>query len=150
MSETPRLLAPIIAGDYDIVVGSRALNRSLTAVRQSRFRENAGKIFNLMVRAVTGLPVWDTQCGFKAFRREAAAPVFAMQRLDGYAFDVELLFLAARLGLRTLEIPVRWRHVANSKVSMPRDSVRMFCDLLRIRWHAWRGRYPIPQPQTDV
>ena len=141
MSELPALVGPILAGQCDIVVGSRALDRSLIATRQSRFRETAGKIFNVLVRGLTGLPIYDTQCGFKAFRREAIGPILKLQRVETFAFDVEMLYLASRMGLTIREIPVHWSHVSHTKVKLFRDSIRMFFDLLGIRLNGLLGRY---------
>jgi len=141
MAEVPALVGPILAGECDIVVGSRALDRSLIATRQSRFRETAGKIFNVLVRALTGLPIYDTQCGFKAFRREAIGPILRLQRVETFAFDVEMLYLASRMGLTIREIPVHWSHVQHTKVKLFRDSFRMFLDVLGIRFNELRGWY---------
>lgn len=133
MSEAPLLLDPIAQGRYDVTIGSRALDRHSIGVHQGPFREKAGRIFNFLVRAVTGMPFRDTQCGFKAFRRDALLPILQKQRIEGFAFDVELLFHAGRAGLRIAEIPVRWNHVHHSKVHMLRDPLRMFLDVVRIR-----------------
>lgn len=141
ISEAPRLIRPIVENTCDVAIGSRALDLSLIEEQQSLFRRNAGRIFNRMVRMVAGLDIRDTQCGFKAFRRSAAAPIFALQRIDGFAFDVELLFLAHKAGLRILELPVRWSHAHGSKVSMVHHTREMAIDLCRIRWNQWRGRY---------
>jgi dolichyl-phosphate beta-glucosyltransferase len=121
--------------------GSRALNRSLIATHQSVFREVAGRFFNLVMRNATGLPFWDTQCGFKLFEANAAREIFRRQQLNGFSFDVEDLFIARKLGLKCVEVPVRWSHAEGTKVSMTRDSVRMFADLGRIRWYGLRGYY---------
>ena len=141
LSEMPLLIDPVVAGDCDIVIGSRALDRSRITVRQGRIRETAGKFFNLIVRFMTGLNIHDTQCGFKAFRREAILPVLRVQRLTGFAFDVEQLYLASRIGLRIREVPVDWGHVPHTKVSLVRDSFRMFVDVFRIRLYAAKGGY---------
>ncbi len=125
----------------EVAIGSRALDRSLIGIHQSVFREQAGRVFNLLMRLLTGLPFWDTQCGFKLFSRRAAGEVFRRQRIDGFGFDVEALFIARRLGFRTIEVPVRWNHVEGTKVSMIGDSVNMFLDLIRIRWNQFRGHY---------
>src|SRR5215469_14800090 len=98
LEETPKLIEPIADGDLDIAFGSRALDRSLIGVHQSWRREQAGRIFNLLVRLATGLPFWDTQCGFKAFRLDACRPILEAARIEGFAFDVELLYLAHRSG----------------------------------------------------
>jgi dolichyl-phosphate beta-glucosyltransferase len=141
IEESAKLLAAIAAGN-DFAIGSRAIDRSLIAVRQARYRELAGIIFNGFVRLFTGLPFQDTQCGFKAFVREPARIIFEQQRIEGFGFDPEILFLAKRHGLRGAEIPVRWAHDPATKVHVVRDSFRMFVDLIVIRWNALLGRYP--------
>jgi dolichyl-phosphate beta-glucosyltransferase len=142
IEESEKLLNAIAAGN-DIAIGSRALDRSLIFGRQSRFREVAGMIFNAWVRIFTGLPFQDTQCGFKAFVRERCLVIFEQQRIERFGFDPELLFLAQRHGLRTVEIPVRWAHDPGTKVHMLRDSLLMFGDLIYIRWNWLTGRYPV-------
>jgi len=141
IEESERLLAGIRNGN-DVAIGSRALDRSLISVHQSRLRERAGVIFNLFVRLFTGLPFSDTQCGFKAFVREPSRIVFEQQRIEGFGFDPEILFLAKRHGLRGVEIPVRWAHDPATKVHVFRDSLLMFGALLYIRWNWLLGRYP--------
>jgi len=141
IEESEKLLGAIEAGN-DVAIGSRALDRSLIAVHQSRFREIAGIIFNGFVRLFTGLPFEDTQCGFKAFVREPTRIVFEQQRIERFGFDPEILFLARRHGLRCAEVPVRWAHDPATKVQVLRDSVLMFTDLLYICWNVLAGRYP--------
>lgn len=141
IEELEKLLAAISSGN-DFAIGSRAIDRSLIAVRQARYRELAGIIFNGFVRLFTGLPFHDTQCGFKAFLREPSVIVFEQQRIEGFGFDPEILFLAKRHGLRGEEVPVRWAHDPATKVHVVRDSIRMFGDLIVIRWNALLGRYP--------
>jgi dolichyl-phosphate beta-glucosyltransferase len=141
IEESEKLLAAIRAGN-DVAIGSRAIDRSLIVVHQSRFREIAGIIFNAFVKLFTGLPFQDTQCGFKAFARERSRIIFEQQRIEGFGFDPEILFLAQRHGLRSVEVPVRWAHDAATRVHVFTDSLRMFADLLVIRWNALLGRYP--------
>lgn len=141
IEECEKLLAAIGAGN-DFAIGSRAIDRSLIAVRQARYRELAGILFNKFVRFFTGLPFHDTQCGFKAFLREPSHVVFEQQRIEGFGFDPEILFLAKRHGLHGVEVPVRWAHDPATKVHVLRDSVRMFGELVIIRWNALVGRYP--------
>jgi glycosyltransferase involved in cell wall biosynthesis len=126
----------------DIAIGSRAMDRSLISMHESRFREFAGIIFNKIVRGVLWLPFVDTQCGFKAFRRERCRVIFEQQTIDRFGFDPELLYLARRHGLLAVEIPVRWGHSPATKVSMLHDSIQMFIDVFTIRWNSLRGRYP--------
>ena len=123
-----------------VVIGSRALDRRLIGVHQSWFRENAGRVFNLMMRIITGLPFHDTQCGFKLFEAAAAREIFRRQTLDGFGFDVEVLFIARRLGYRAIEVPVRWNDVEGTKVSAWRG-IAAFLDPLRVRWNHLRRRY---------
>jgi glycosyltransferase involved in cell wall biosynthesis len=141
IEELNKLLDVAINEGADIVIGSRGLDRKYIEKHQSRFREFGGKVFNLMVRAFLGLRLHDTQCGFKLFRRERSRRIFEQQTTYGFGFDPELLFLAKRNGLMIRETPVRWRHAEGSKVNFVRDSVRMFLDLVRIRWNAIIGRY---------
>ena len=125
----------------DVAIGSRALDRSLIAVHESPFREFAGIVFNKIVRIVLRLPFVDTQCGFKAFRRERCRIIFEQQRIERFGFDPELLYLARHHGLKSAEIAVRWAHSPATKVNMLRDSVQMFLDVFVIRWNALLGRY---------
>src|ERR1700739_61712 len=128
---------------YDVAIGSRAMNRELIEVHESPFREFAGIIFNRIVRIVLWLPFVDTQCGFKAFRRERCRIIFEQQRIERFGFDPELLYLARHHGLKSIEIPVRWAHSPATKVNMLRDSVQMFLDVFIIRWNALSGRYRV-------
>lgn len=141
IEEAARLIEPIASGECDVAVGSRALAGSTIEIQQSLIRRTMGRTFNRMVRVWTGLAIQDTQCGFKAFRRARMAEIFAAQRIDGFAFDVEILYLAARRGLRIREIPVTWNHVGDSRVSLLTDSAAMFAELMRIRYNDWRGSY---------
>jgi len=133
LDEAPKLINPIAAGEVDVAFGSRALDRSLIGQHQPWRREQGGRVFNLIVRLATGLPFWDTQCGFKAFQLENFRPVLDRAKTDGFGFDVELLYLARKAGLRMREIPVRWNHHEGSKVSFARDSVRMLREIAALR-----------------
>jgi glycosyltransferase involved in cell wall biosynthesis len=124
-----------------VAIGSRALNRALIGAHQSILRENGGRLFNLVLRLITGLPFWDTQCGFKLFETTAAREIFRRQRFERFGFDAEVLFIARLLGCRILEIPVRWDHMEGTKMHLIRDSLDMIIDLFRIRCNRWRGRY---------
>ncbi|HEV2047403.1 MAG TPA: dolichyl-phosphate beta-glucosyltransferase [Chthoniobacterales bacterium] len=133
LSEIPKVIEPIANGDVDLAFGSRALDRSLIGQHQPWRREQAGRVFNLLVRIATGLPFWDTQCGFKAFRLDVCRPILEAVRIEGFAFDVELLYLADRAGLRLREIPVRWNHAEGSKVQFIHDSLRMLREVIALR-----------------
>lgn len=141
ITETPKLVLPIERGEYDLTFGSRALDRSLIGVHQPWRREQGGRVFNLIVRLATGLPFWDTQCGFKAFRLSVCRPIIEAATIERFGFDVELLYVAYKAGLRLQEIPVRWDHNEGSKVDVMRDSLRMFNEVRTIRTQARRGLY---------
>jgi dolichyl-phosphate beta-glucosyltransferase len=140
IEESNKLLSALNNG-YDVAIGSRAMDRSLISTHQSIFREFAGIIFNKIVRIVLRLPFVDTQCGFKAFRRERTQIIFEQQRIEGFGFDPELLYLARHHGLRAIEIPVRWGHSSATTVNMMGDSLKMFVDIFTIRWNSMSGRY---------
>ena len=129
------------AGACAIAIGSRGLTDSQIPVRQPRWRELMGRIFNRLVRALTGLPFSDTQCGFKVMRREAVMPLFRAARIERFAYDVEILYLARKAGLPVQEIAVLWRNALGSKVHPVRDAWVMLQDILRIRWRDRRGGY---------
>ncbi len=126
----------------DVAIGSRAMDRSQITVHESPFREFAGIVFNKIVRLILWLPFVDTQCGFKAFRREPCKIIFEQQTIERFGFDPELLYLARHHGLRSVEISVRWGHSPATKVSMMRDSMMMFVDVFVIRWNSITGKYP--------
>ena len=145
MTETPKLVEPITSGRADLTFGSRALDRSLIGVHQSWRREQGGRVFNLLVRIATGLPFWDTQCGFKAFRMSVCRPLIESAQIDRFGFDVELIYLAHLAQLRLSEIPVRWDHVAGGALdassNYSRDTFRMINEVRHIRREAARGTY---------
>ena len=123
-----------------VAIGSRAVDRSLVGVHQSFAREMSGRVFNAAMRLVTGLPFKDTQCGFKLFETRAAQEVFRRQQLEGFGFDVEVLFIARRLGIPSIEVPVRWDNVEGTKVSLWLG-VTAFLDPLKVRRNALQGKY---------
>jgi len=127
--------------DLDVVIGSRALPGSDVQVRQGRIRQSMGRGFNTIIRGLTGLPFHDTQCGFKLMDRERVLPLVEKMAVDGFAFDVELLFLCARFGLSVAEVPVTWRNAEGSKVSIVGDPLHMIADVLKTRWRFRRGLY---------
>ena len=122
-------------------IGSRALDRSLVGTHQPFYRESAGRLFNFLVRLLSGLPFHDTQCGFKLFMRESARRAFELQRVPGFGFDPEVLFLIQKLGGKAVEVPVRWNNSPGTKVRFFRDSSRMLWDLVALRLRAILGRY---------
>jgi len=140
VTETPKLVEPIRSGQYDIVFGSRALDRKLIGTHQPWAREQSGRVFNRLMRLATGLPFKDTQCGFKAFRMDVCRAVVEGALIDRFGFDVELLFIAHRAGLRMLEYPVRWNDVAGGSVSF-KTGLQGFAELREVKRNASRGLY---------
>lgn len=140
IAEAGKLFARIAAG-ADVAIGSRWLDPALQTARQPLYRQFFGRIFNLLLRLILGLRFKDTQCGFKAFTRPAAQLIFARQRIERWGFDPELLFLAGRLGLKVEEVPVEWADDPHSKIRPLRDGLRIFSEMLRIRWYSLTGKY---------
>ena len=132
IEELQKLEAAAAQQNAVIAIGSRAVDRSLVSVHQSPLREYSGRFFNVVMRTLTGLPFHDTQCGFKLYRADAAKNVFSRQEQDGFSFDVEDLVIAKKLGLRAVEVPVRWANVEGTKVTLA-QGLRSFTDLLQIR-----------------
>jgi dolichyl-phosphate beta-glucosyltransferase len=128
-------------------IGSRMLDRSLIGVHQPPVREFAGRVFNLLVRIVTGLRLHDTQCGFKLFERSAAKAIFSRQRLHGFGFDVEALYIARRMGYSIVETAVRWSDVSGTKVSLWRG-IAAYLDPVKVLWYGWRGVYERSIPMS--
>jgi glycosyltransferase involved in cell wall biosynthesis len=143
IEELPKLVNPIRNGEYDLTFGSRALDRTLIGTHQPWRREQGGKVMNLVIRTMSGLGFADTQCGFKAFNMEKFRPLLDVMTVDRFGFDVEFLFVAEHNGLRLREVPVRWNNVEGSKVSVVRDTRRMFSELSQIRRNARRGAYDV-------
>ncbi len=146
IEEMEKLLAALNTG-ADLAIGSRS-RRDLIHFHQSPWREFAGRVFNRLVFLILGLRFRDTQCGFKLFRADSCAWIFSRQRITRWGFDPELLYLARRRGLRVAEVPVAWSHAEGAKIRMVRDSLRMFSEILAIRWHALRGHYCVPAPEA--
>jgi len=144
IEEIEKLTPALRDGKAGVAVGSRALAPELVEVRQGRLRQTMGKCFNLVVRTLTGLSIRDTQCGFKLIDRRRLTPVFALARIDHFSYDVEILYLAQRRGIRIAEIPVIWRNSPNSRVGILGDPLRMFIDVVRIVVRDRAGRYREP------
>jgi dolichyl-phosphate beta-glucosyltransferase len=144
ISELRGFLAVAAEGMADVLVGSREAAGAVRIDEPSR-RHAIGRIFNWAVRLMVLRGVNDTQCGFKLFSARAADTLFPLQRLDGFGFDVEILFLAKRAGFAVREIPVTWKYGRESKVNLS-SGARGFFDLLTIRWNQLRGAYPPPSP----
>jgi len=148
MTESQKLFDAIDRG-ADIAIGSRWLRTEMQTEPQPLYRQVFGRIFNLALRIILRLHFADTQCGFKAFRRDAAQRIFPLQRIERWGFDPEILFLAQRAGLKVEEVPVLWAHSEGTRLNPLRDGLRMFVELLRIRWNAVTGEYTpsgVPSP----
>lgn len=132
IEEADKLLEKLDSG-FDIAIGSRAADRTTVKKKQNILRELMGRTFNILVRTLTVKGIYDTQCGFKAFKMSAARKLFENQKIFDFGFDVELLFLAQRQNLKIAEVPVLWFNDPRSTVHPIKDSYRMFIDLLKIR-----------------
>jgi glycosyltransferase involved in cell wall biosynthesis len=140
IEEAAKLIEAIQAG-ADVAIGSRWLRSELQTQRQSWRRQLMGRVFNLVPRVVLGLSFKDTQCGFKAFTRRAANDIFPRQRIEGWGFDPELLFLARKFGYRVVEVPVTWGHSELTRMNPIGDGTKMFWEVLKTRWNALKGKY---------
>jgi len=143
ITEADKLFSELTKG-FDIAIGSRWLQRELQTERQPWYRQLYGRLFNLGLRIVLGLDFKDTQCGFKAFGREAIDGIFTRQQIERWGFDPELLFLAQKFRFKTAEVAVEWAHDHRSKINPLRDGLRMAAEVLKIRWNDWIGRYRKP------
>jgi dolichyl-phosphate beta-glucosyltransferase len=140
IEEAPKLLAALQAG-ADVAIGSRWLQPELQTQRQSLLRQFYGRLFNLALRILLGLNFKDTQCGFKAFTRQAAQKVFPLQTIERWGFDPELLYLSRKSGFKVVEVPVAWAHAEGTRISPLRDGMKMFGEVLKVRWNAVTGKY---------
>lgn len=131
--EVEKLMAPLVDGRYDIAVGSRVVP-GYDMENRSAMKRAVNSGISVIVKTLGGLEITDTQCGFKLFTKQAASILFEMQCVEGYAFDVEILHIARRLGFRIIEIPVHWYEAPFSSVDPVRDSVKVLGDAVRIRW----------------
>jgi dolichyl-phosphate beta-glucosyltransferase len=139
--EEAELLFAAIANGADVAIGSRWLDRSRQTLRQPLYRRFFGRCFNWLTRLVMHLPVADTQCGFKAFRREAAQAIFIRQRIERWGFDPEILYVALRLGLKVQEVSVTWGHDERTRISYLKDGLKMLEELVRVRFYSLAGYY---------
>jgi len=139
VDDLARFLA--LVGESDpIVIGSRE-GLGARRIGEPGYRHFMGRVFNGVVQALAVPGIEDSQCGFKAFRADAARAIFSRQTIDGFGFDVEVLYLARRLGFAVRVVPLRWEHKANSRVAPVGDTLGMLSDVLRVRLNDWRGVY---------
>jgi dolichyl-phosphate beta-glucosyltransferase len=139
VEDLPRFLGLVSEAD-PIVIGSRE-GLGARRIGEPSYRHLMGRVFNRVVQALAVPGIEDSQCGFKAFRADAARAIFSRQRIDGFGFDVEVLYLARRLGFAVRVVPLRWEHKTNSRVAPIGDTLGMLSDVLRVRFNNWRGRY---------
>jgi glycosyltransferase involved in cell wall biosynthesis len=145
--EEVALFLPPDAPEYDIAIASREAPGS-ERIGEPVYRHWIGRMFNLLVRLITLPGIQDTQCGFKCFKSHVAEELFPEQTLDGWTFDVEILFIAKKRDYKIVEIPIHWYFNAGSRVNIVRDSIAMFLDLLRIRLNDLQGKYDRPEPRV--
>ena len=140
MEEAELLMAAIRDG-ADVAIGSRWMDRTRQTIHQPLYRRFFGRCFNWVTRTVMGLPFKDTQCGFKAFKRDAAQIIFRLQRIERWGFDPEILFIARKLGYDIREVPVTWGHDERSRMSYLKDGMKMLEEMAIIRGNSIAGRY---------
>ncbi len=140
IEEGEKLIAALGDG-ADIAIGSRWLQRDLQTQRQPFHRQIFGRVFNLLLRIILGLNFKDTQCGFKAFTRRAAETIFPLQQVERWGFDPEILYLAKKFKFKVVEVPVAWAHREGTRIDPLRDGIKMFGEMLTIRWNALSGKY---------
>jgi dolichyl-phosphate beta-glucosyltransferase len=147
IDELPVLRQAVEKEGFGVAIGSRGLAESRVEVHQAAWREMMGRGFNALVRLLTGLPFLDTQCGFKLVLRQEVLPLFRAARVERFAWDVEILYLARKAGVRVREVPVLWRNAAGSKVNALVDPLSMLKDILRVVLRDRLGRYGRLGPQ---
>ncbi len=147
--ETARLIKEIDKG-ADVAFGSRWLQADTQTERQPILRQIAGRVYNLLLRVILGLNYKDTQCGIKAFTREAAQKVFTRQKIERWGFDPELLFIARKFKMKMVEVPVEWAHDDRSKINPVVDGFKMGMEMLKIRWNGIAGKYDNPDDSFRV
>ena len=150
IEEVSKFLPPVLDG-YDVAIASREVPGAVR-YNEPGYRHLMGRVFNLIVKILAVPGFQDTQCGFKCFRRQAALDVLESQSIDGWAFDVELLFIAHQRGYRIVEVPINWYYRANSRINPIRDAIEMAREVVKIRLNGWRGEYdrqPSGVPSLD-
>ncbi len=129
-------------GEYDVAIGSREAPGA-NRYDEPPLRHLMGRVFNMLVQLLAVRGFQDTQCGYKGFRREVARDLFSAQTMDGFGFDVEILFIAQKRGYLMMEVPIEWYHKDSSQVSPVKDTFKMIRDVFQVRWNDWRGRYDL-------
>ena len=126
---------------YPIVIGSRKISSAEVGIHQSLIRESMGKVFTILSNFLITSNISDVTCGFKCFQKEAAQDIFKRQRINGWSFDSEILFIAQKRGYKIKEVPVHWNNMPRTKVNLFKDAVASFWELLKIRFYDFRGFY---------
>ena len=139
IGEVTKFLPPALNG-HEVAIASREV-AGAHRYGEPQYRHLMGRMFNFIVRLLAIPEVQDTQCGFKVFRRDVAREVFPLQTIDGWAFDVEVLFIARQRGYKLIEVPINWYYRANSRINPVRDAINMVVEVLRVRVNGWRGIY---------
>jgi glycosyltransferase involved in cell wall biosynthesis len=139
IAELKKFLPPALH-DVDIAIASREVQGAVR-YNEPYLRHLTGRVFNNLIRLLVLPGLQDTQCGFKCFRAQVAEDIFRYQTLTGWSFDVEVLYIAQRKGYQVREVPIHWYFKADTKISILKDSWKMFLDLLTIRLNASRGLY---------
>ncbi len=136
IDEVDKNLDYLAKDGYDIFVGSRAIHDDAQVLITKWYRRLIGRVFNFLVQSILFKNIKDTQCGFKIFRKETVKPIFTRTYLNGFGFDIEVLYVASKMGYKVKEGPVSWEHFPGSKINIVSDSIRMFINILQIRnWH---------------
>ncbi|MFN2189897.1 MAG: dolichyl-phosphate beta-glucosyltransferase [Candidatus Promineifilaceae bacterium] len=139
IEEVSKFLPPALS-NYDVAIASREVEGAVR-FHEPGYRHLMGRVFNLVVKLFAVPGFQDTQAGFKCFKREAALQILDMQTIDGWAFDVELLFIARKQGFKIVEVPINWYYRANSRINPIGDAIDMFREVIGIRIKGWRGTY---------
>lgn len=139
IEQVNKFLPPVI-DRYDVAIASREI-KGAQRIGEPQYRHLMGRVFNLIVRVLAIPHIQDTQCGFKVFQRNAARDVFALQTIDGWGFDVEVLFIALKRKYKLIEVPITWYYKPQTKISPIRDSMKMVFEVLKVRRNGWRGQY---------
>ncbi len=150
IDEITKFLPPAQSrSSFDIAIASREIAGAVR-YNEPTYRHIMGRVFNWLVRVLAVSGIQDTQCGFKMFTRETALAVFPAQRIDGWGFDVEVLYIARQRGMRLVEVPINWYYQPDSRVRPIHDTINMVRELLKIRRNGRRGLYSLPAPQPTA
>lgn len=139
IEEVSKFVPPVLNG-HDVAIASREAPGA-HRFDEPEYRHLMGRVFNFIVRVLALPHIQDSQCGFKVFRRDVAHEIFPLQTIDGWGFDVEVLFIARQRGYEVVEVPINWHYRTQSRIHPLRDAVNMLAEVLCVRLNSWRGRY---------